>query len=54
LQCFNLCVFLGENKGYGFVEYVTKEAALQAKNALDGRQIVDSTAVCDWLDSSHV
>ncbi|CAG7822372.1 unnamed protein product [Allacma fusca] len=45
---------IGESKGYGFVEYVTKEAALQAKNALDGRQILDFTAVCDWLDSSHV
>lgn len=45
---------IGESKGYGFVEYITKEAALQAKNALDGKQILDCTAVCDWLDSSHV
>lgn len=44
----------GDSKGYGFVEYVTKEAALQAKNALDGKQILDTMAVCDWLDSSHV
>lgn len=27
---------------------------MQAKNALDGRRILDSVAVCDWLDSSHV
>lgn len=46
--------FVGESKGYGFVEYITKEAALQAKNALDGKQLLDCTAVCDWLDSSHV
>ncbi|OXA63363.1 Ribonucleoprotein PTB-binding 1 [Folsomia candida] len=44
----------GDNKGYGFVEYVTKEAALQAKNALDGKRLLDCTAVCDWLDSSHI
>ena len=47
-------MFTGESKGYGFVEYVTKEAALQAKNALDGRQLLEFTCVCDWLDSSHV
>jgi len=49
-----LFLFAGDSKGYGFVEYVTKEAALQAKNALDGKRILDFTAVCDWLDSSHV
>ncbi|RZF42053.1 hypothetical protein LSTR_LSTR006646 [Laodelphax striatellus] len=44
----------GESKGYGFVEYVTKECALQAKNMLDKKQIDAWTLVCDWLDSSHV
>ncbi|CAL4073764.1 unnamed protein product, partial [Meganyctiphanes norvegica] len=44
----------GEGKGYGFVEYVTKEVALQAKACLDGRELRDTTLVCDWLDPSHV
>ncbi|XP_063601909.1 ribonucleoprotein PTB-binding 1-like [Penaeus indicus] len=44
----------GESKGYGFVEYVTKEVALQAKSVLDGRETRDTVLVCDWLDPSHV
>ncbi|GLH14926.1 Protein elav [Gryllus bimaculatus] len=44
----------GESKGYGFVEYSTKEAALQAKNMLDGKQMDNWILCCDWLDSSHV
>ncbi|XP_068082305.1 ribonucleoprotein PTB-binding 1 [Anabrus simplex] len=44
----------GDTKGYGFVEYTTKEAALQAKNMLDGKQVENWTLCCDWLDSSHV
>ncbi|XP_075218057.1 ribonucleoprotein PTB-binding 1-like isoform X2 [Lycorma delicatula] len=44
----------GESKGYGFVEYTTKECALQAKNMLDKKQVDGWTLVCDWLDSSHV
>ncbi|KAJ9583472.1 hypothetical protein L9F63_022180, partial [Diploptera punctata] len=44
----------GDSKGYGFVEYTTKEAALQAKNMLDGKQIENWILCCDWLDSSHI
>nr|CAD7424714.1 unnamed protein product [Timema monikensis] len=44
----------GESKGYGFVEYTTKESALQAKNILDGLQVENCALCCDWLDSSHV
>jgi hypothetical protein len=45
---------LGDSKGYGFVEYTTKEAALQAKNMLDGKQVENLILCCDWLDSSHI
>lgn len=45
---------LGDSKGYGFVEYTTKEAALQAKNMLDGKQVENWILCCDWLDSSHI
>jgi len=44
----------GDSKGYGFVEYRTKEAALQAKNMLDGKQVDNWILCCDWLDSSHI
>ncbi|KAG8234444.1 hypothetical protein J437_LFUL014190, partial [Ladona fulva] len=44
----------GDSKGYGFVEYTTKESALQAKNMLDGKQIDNWVLCCDWLDSSHI
>ncbi|XP_063219956.1 ribonucleoprotein PTB-binding 1-like isoform X2 [Bacillus rossius redtenbacheri] len=43
----------GESKGYGFVEYTTKEAALLAKNVLDGKLIDGWILCCDWLESSH-
>ncbi|XP_046405940.1 ribonucleoprotein PTB-binding 1-like [Ischnura elegans] len=44
----------GESKGYGFVEYTTKESALHAKSVLDGKQVENWVLYCDWLDSSHV
>ncbi|XP_054290898.1 ribonucleoprotein PTB-binding 1-like [Macrosteles quadrilineatus] len=44
----------GESKGYGFVEYKSREISLPAKNVLDRQQINNHTLVCDWLDSSHV
>lgn len=44
----------GESKGYGFVEYATKEAALHAKSKLDGMQINDSTLCADFIDGSHI
>ena len=47
-------MFPGESKGYGFVEYATKECALQAKNLLDKKEIDGWTLVCDWVDSCHV
>lgn len=50
----NCCFPAGESKGYGFIEYATKEVALQAKSVLDGYEIRDSVLVCDWLDPSHV
>lgn len=36
------------------MEYTTKEAALQAKNMLDGKQVENWILCCDWLDSSHI
>lgn len=50
-RCF--CV-PGESKGYGFVEYVSKETALHAKNMLDRKAVEDLVLCCDWLDSTHV
>jgi len=50
----HLLSFSGDSKGYGFVEYTTKEAALQAKNMLDGKQVENWILCCDWLDSSHI
>ncbi|KAE8742295.1 hypothetical protein FOCC_FOCC012174 [Frankliniella occidentalis] len=44
----------GESKGYGFVEYMSKETALHAKNMLDRKAVDDLVLCCDWLDSSHV
>uniref|UniRef100_A0A1B6CT95 RRM domain-containing protein n=1 Tax=Clastoptera arizonana TaxID=38151 RepID=A0A1B6CT95_9HEMI len=44
----------GESKGYGFVEYVKEESALQAKNFLDQKILDGWIVVCDWLDPSHV
>ncbi|VVC45122.1 RNA recognition motif domain [Cinara cedri] len=44
----------GESKGYGFVEYLSKDCAITAKCGLDGKIIDDSTLVCDWLDGSHI
>ncbi|KAK3909479.1 Ribonucleoprotein PTB-binding 1 [Frankliniella fusca] len=44
----------GESKGYGFVEYMSKETALHAKNMLDRKSVEDLVLCCDWLDSSHV
>nr|CAD7395644.1 unnamed protein product [Timema poppensis] len=56
VQCSFLMISekTGESKGYGFVEYTTKESALQAKNILDGLQVENCALCCDWLDSSHV
>nr|CAD7442742.1 unnamed protein product [Timema bartmani] len=56
IQCSFLMISekTGESKGYGFVEYTTKESALQAKNILDGLQVENCALCCDWLDSSHV
>lgn len=44
----------GESKGYGFVEYLSKDCAITAKSGLDGKIIDDSILVCDWLDGSHI
>lgn len=52
-MCTYACC-LGESKGYGFVEYVSKETALHAKNVLDRKAVDDQMLCCDWLDSSHV
>ena len=51
---FVFCSFLGQSKGYGFVEYAQKETALQAKSLLDGRHLDGCTLCCDWLEASHV
>jgi len=57
--CKHVCVCAfaivpGESKGYGFVEYTTKETALHAKNLLDKKIVEDWVLCCDWLDASHV
>ncbi|KAG8236530.1 hypothetical protein J437_LFUL015804 [Ladona fulva] len=55
----NMCFLMiseksGESKGYGFVKYSSKDAALKAKDLLNGKQIDNNTLCCDWLDTSHV
>lgn len=44
----------GSSKGYGFVQYVNKENALIARNALNDKVIDTFQLVCDWLNSSHL
>ncbi|KAK6634493.1 hypothetical protein RUM43_011894 [Polyplax serrata] len=44
----------GESKGYGFVEYASKETAQHAKNNLDGMLINDVTLCADFIDSTHI
>jgi hypothetical protein len=44
----------GISKGYGFVQYASKENALIAKSALNDKVIDTFQLVCDWLDSSHL
>ncbi|XP_039300030.1 uncharacterized protein LOC120355548 [Nilaparvata lugens] len=44
----------GKSKGYGFVEYVTEESALQAKQMLENKIFGTFTLDCDWLDSKLV
>lgn len=43
----------GDNKGYGFVEYKTKEIGIAAKNYLDGKNIRGVSIICDWLNPNH-
>ncbi len=44
----------GSSKGYGFVQYTSKENALAARNALNDKIVDSFQLVCDWLDSSHL
>ncbi|XP_071448312.1 ribonucleoprotein PTB-binding 1-like [Hetaerina americana] len=43
----------GASKGYGFVKYTSKDAALKAKEKLNGMQINTCVLSCDWLDVNH-
>lgn len=43
----------GENKGYGFVEFKSKEIGIAAKNYLDGKNIRGVSIICDWLNHNH-
>lgn len=44
----------GKSKGYGFVQYRSKEYALAARNGLNDKTVDGCQLVCDWLDSSHL
>lgn len=44
----------GESKGYGFVEYQTRECGTRARNQLDGWFYEGTVIACDWLDPSIV
>ncbi len=44
----------GESKGYGFVEYASREGGQRAKTNLDGRRYEGQLLACDWLDPSIV
>lgn len=43
----------GDSKGYGFVEYKTKDIGISAKTYLDGKNIRGVSIICDWLSSDH-
>ncbi|XP_046647864.1 ribonucleoprotein PTB-binding 1-like [Daphnia pulicaria] len=44
----------GESKGYGFVEYQSKDCGQRARAQLDGRIYEGQALACDWLDTSIV
>ncbi|GAB6028754.1 hypothetical protein CHUAL_004571 [Chamberlinius hualienensis] len=44
----------GEHKGYGFVEYSSREVAFKAKPLLEQKIIGDCQIKCFWLEPSHV
>ena len=44
----------GESKGYGFVEYTSREAGQRARSQLDGLLYEGHLMACDWLDASTV
>ncbi|CAG0881171.1 unnamed protein product [Cyprideis torosa] len=44
----------GESKGYGFVEYVSRDQGFASKGYLNGLSLEGTTLVCDWLDSCVV
>ncbi|XP_014670240.1 PREDICTED: ribonucleoprotein PTB-binding 1-like [Priapulus caudatus] len=44
----------GKYKGYGFIEFTTKDAANKVMNALDGWKLRTCTLHCDWLNNGHL
>lgn len=46
--------FLGDSKGYGFVEYQTRDCGQRVRSQLDGKMYDGQALACDWLDSSIV
>ena len=44
----------GEGKGYGFVEFQSRECGLRARSQLDGKVYEGQAMACDWLDTSAV
>ncbi|XP_057256330.1 ribonucleoprotein PTB-binding 1 [Pezoporus wallicus] len=44
----------GHSKGYGFVEYMKKEAAARAKLELLGRRLGTRTLYVHWMDAKHL
>ena len=44
----------GESKGYGFVEYQSKDCGQRVRSQLDGRIYEGQALACDWLDTSIV
>ncbi|XP_061212513.1 ribonucleoprotein PTB-binding 1 [Neopsephotus bourkii] len=44
----------GHSKGYGFVEYMKKDAAARAKLELLGKQLGTRTLYVHWMDANHL
>lgn len=44
----------GESKGYGFVEYQSRDCGQRVRSQLDGRMYEGQALACDWLDTSIV
>ncbi|NXK86940.1 RAVR2 protein, partial [Formicarius rufipectus] len=44
----------GRSKGYGFVEYMKRDAAARARLELLGRQVEENTLLAQWVDAEQL